>query len=181
MFVIVKISIPIVKTAVLKNWLNFGEKVATKVPFAWAGGEGGRMGSKSGWQHPLSMAGTTNQNCGRNFFLRRLLILLTDSKFKNILTLTANNSPLKTPTPKNYHALGQNCIHDLRPPHTLNTKMRKIHFPILVETISLPTKVASVYDQTIFGQQYFLNLQQTKSLWDIISRTVLHLFLISLR
>ena len=41
------------------------------------------------------MAGPKNQNCGRVFFWQHLLFFVTDSKFQSLLTLTANNSPLK--------------------------------------------------------------------------------------
>ena len=40
------------------------------------------------------------------FFLLRLLILLTDPKFQSLLTLSSNNSPLETPTPKKYDIFG---------------------------------------------------------------------------
>ena len=52
----------------------------------------------------LFMAGPKNQNCGRVFFLLRLLWPNFFLKFD--LTLTANNSPLKSRTPKKYHIFG---------------------------------------------------------------------------
>ena len=45
-----------------------------------------------------------NQNFGRVFFLLRLL--WPNFFFKFYFTLTANNSPLKCRTPKNYHIFG---------------------------------------------------------------------------
>ena len=56
--------------------------------------------------HADSVASPKNQNCGRVFFLQHLLILLTDPKFQSLLTLSSNNSPLETPTPKKYDIFG---------------------------------------------------------------------------
>ena len=59
-----------------------------------------------GGTHTDSVASPKNQNCGRVFFLQHLLILLTDPKFQSLLTLSSNNSPLETPTPKKYDIFG---------------------------------------------------------------------------
>ena len=52
----------------------------------------------------LFVSGQKNQNCGSSFFCNAS----SDSFFllKCDLTLTANNSPLKSPTPKKYHIFG---------------------------------------------------------------------------
>ena len=48
----------------------------------------------------------TLQRCGVFFFWRRLFSV-TEPKFQSLLTLSSNNSPLETPTPKKYDIFGK--------------------------------------------------------------------------
>ena len=56
------------------------------------------------WVHADSVPDLKNQNCGRDFFCDASFPSIFFSKFD--LTLTANNSPLKSRTPKKYHIFG---------------------------------------------------------------------------
>ena len=56
------------------------------------------------------MAALKTHYCGRVFFLERLLFLVTDSKFRSLLTLSRHNSCSKPQNLENHHIFGTNPI-----------------------------------------------------------------------
>ena len=82
-------------------------KKKTRPQFRILGPEIESAMAQHGWLNADSMAALKTQNCGRVFFLERLLFLLTEPKFHSCLTLTRNNSRSKPDTLNKSHIFGK--------------------------------------------------------------------------